>query len=93
MVAVIEKEKVLNQSIIPKGWQTATWEDFLQISQSLSNDKAKFYYFQGSYYSEMGVGADHAFDNDLIGFLVNLYCMIPLVVLLLDDTLDRCNQE
>ena len=61
MVAIVEKEKVLTQSIIPKGWIATTWEDFLQISQAVSNDKAKFYYFQGNYYSEMGVGADHAF--------------------------------
>jgi Uma2 family endonuclease len=76
MVAIIEKEKVLSPSIIPSGWIATTWEDFLEISQAKDSDKAKFYYYQGSYYSEMGVGADHAFYNDLIGFLVNLYCMI-----------------
>jgi Uma2 family endonuclease len=76
MVATITKEKVLNQSIVPNKWIAATWEDFLKVSEASTNDKAKFYYYQGSYYTEMGVGADHAFDNDLIGFLVNLYCMI-----------------
>ena len=75
MVAIVEKEKGLNQSFIPKGWISATWEDFLQISQAISNDKAKFYYFQGSYYSEMGVGADHAFVNTVVIILVSLYCM------------------
>jgi len=75
MVAIVEKEKILNQSIIPKGWITATWEDFLRISQELSNDKAKFYYFQGSYYSEMGVGANHAFVNTVVIILISLYCM------------------
>jgi Uma2 family endonuclease len=81
MVAIIEKEKDLNRDVVPNGWIAATWEDFLEISQASSHEKAKFYYYQGRYYSEMGVGADHAFDNDLIGFLVNLYCMmlkIPL---------------
>jgi len=75
MVAIVEKEKVLSQSFIPKGWISATWEDFLQISQTVSNDKAKFYYFQGSYYSEMGVGADHAFVNTVVIILISLYCM------------------
>ncbi|TYQ23936.1 Uma2 family endonuclease [Pseudanabaena sp. UWO310] len=75
MVAIVEKEKVLSQSFIPKGWISATWEDFLQISQTANNDKAKFYYFQGSYYSEMGVGADHAFVNTVVIILISLYCM------------------
>ena len=34
MVAIIEKEKVLNLSIIPSEWIAATWEDFLEISQA-----------------------------------------------------------
>lgn len=76
MVAIVEKEEVLSQSIIPKRWISATWEDFLEISQTVSNDKARFYYFQGSYYSGICVGANHAFDNNLIGFLVNLYCIM-----------------
>jgi len=75
MVAIVEKEKDLNHSIIPKGWISATWEDFLQIYQAVSNDKAKFEYFQGSYYSEMGVGADHAFVNTVVIILISLYCM------------------
>jgi Uma2 family endonuclease len=75
MVAIVEKEKVLSQSSNPKGWIATTWEDFLQISQEVSNDKAKFYYFQGSYYSEMGVGADHAFVNTVVIILISLYCM------------------
>ena len=81
MVATIEKERVLNQSIIPNGWIAATWEDFLAISQARSNDKAKFYYYQGSYYSEKSVDAEHGANHYLTSFLVNLYCMmlkIPL---------------
>ncbi|MBD2315489.1 Uma2 family endonuclease [Phormidium tenue] len=81
MVAIVEKEKVLSQSFIPKGWISATWEDFLQISQAVSNDKAKFYYFQGSYYSENSFSAEHGANHYLTSFLVNLYCMmckIPL---------------
>jgi Uma2 family endonuclease len=75
MVAVIEKEKVLSPSIIPSGWIAATWEDFLEISQAKDSDKAKFYYYQGSYYSEMGVGANHAFVNTIVIILISLYCM------------------
>jgi Uma2 family endonuclease len=75
MVAVIEKEKVLIPSIIPSEWIAATWEDFLEISQAKGSDKAKFYYYQGSYYSEMGVGANHAFVNTIVIILISLYCM------------------
>ena len=81
MVAIVEKEKDLNQSFIPKGWIATTWEDFLQISQAVSNDKAKFYYFQGGYYSENSFSAEHGANHYLTSFLVNLYCMmckIPL---------------
>lgn len=75
MAAIVEKEKVLNQHIIPNGWIAATWEDFLKISQARDNDKAKFYYYQERYYSEMGVGADHAFVNTVVIILISLYCM------------------
>lgn len=81
MVAIVEKEKTLNQRIIPNRWITATWEGFLEISQITSNDKAKFYYYQGQYYSENSLGADHGANHYLTSFLVNLYCMmckIPL---------------
>ncbi len=75
MVAIVEKEKVLSQSVIPVGWIATTWENFLEISQAVSIDKAKFYYFQGRYYKEMGVGANHAFVNTVVIILISLFCM------------------
>ncbi|BBC23360.1 Uma2 family endonuclease [Pseudanabaena sp. ABRG5-3] len=81
MVAIVEKDKTLNQTIILNRWTTATWEEFLGISQVKSNDKAKFYYYQGQYYSENSLSAEHGANHYLTSFLVNLYCMmckIPL---------------
>ncbi len=81
MVAIVEKEKTLNQSIIPNRWITSTWENLLEISQTTSNDKAKFYYYQGQYYSENSLSTEHGANHYLTSFLVNLYCMmckIPL---------------
>ncbi len=79
MVVIVEKEyekeQTLSQSVIPKGWIATTWENFLEISETVSNDKAKFYYFQGSYYKEIGVGANHAFVNTVVIILVSLFCM------------------
>jgi len=81
MVAIVEKDKTLNQTIVLNRWTTATWEEFLEISQAKSNDKAKFYYYQGQYYSENSLSAEHRANHYLTSFLVNLYCMmckIPL---------------
>jgi Uma2 family endonuclease len=75
--AIAPPELCLN--ILPEVWTPAPWDSFLAISENPDYDKAKFYYYHGSYFLEMGVGSDHAFDNDFIGFLINLYCMIQKI--------------
>jgi len=62
-------------NILPNIWTSATWAEFVQITECPDYHKAKFFYYQGSYYIEMGIGADHAFNDALISFLVSLYCM------------------
>ncbi|MFN3927355.1 MAG: Uma2 family endonuclease [Pseudanabaenaceae cyanobacterium] len=75
MTAIVAQEKNEEQSVVSNAWIPVTWEKFLEISQAQENSKAKFYYFLGSYYKEMGVGADHAFVNTLVIILIALYCM------------------
>lgn len=79
MTAIVVQEKIEEQDVVANSWIPVTWEKFLEISQAQENSTAKFYYYLGSYYKEMGVGADHAFVNDLIGFLVNLYSVIAKI--------------
>jgi len=63
-----------NLSILAHTWTSASWAEFVQITEHSDYDKAKFYYYQGSCYIEMGVGANHAFDNTVIIILLYLYC-------------------
>jgi Uma2 family endonuclease len=62
-------------NILPNIWTSATWAEFVRITEYPDYQKAKFSYYRGSYYIEIGIGADHAFNDALITFLVSLYCM------------------
>ncbi|WP_019498647.1 Uma2 family endonuclease [Pseudanabaena sp. PCC 6802] len=75
MNAIASSLTTLNSNITQSGWIPTTWQEFLQISQTPDRDKAKFYYYQGRYYYEMGVGADHAFVNTVVIVLISLYCI------------------
>jgi Uma2 family endonuclease len=55
-----------------QAWKTATWEEFLAVSDRYP--QAKLNYYCGSYQIIMEVGADHATLNSLIDFLINLFC-------------------
>jgi Uma2 family endonuclease len=63
---------VLN--ILSDVWIPASWDKFVEISENPDYKKAKFYYYQGSYYVEIGVGSAHASAHSVISFLVYLYC-------------------
>jgi Uma2 family endonuclease len=58
-------------------WIRSSWAEFQELSTHDDNSdlKSTFYYYQGSYLKEMGVGSNHAFVDGLISFLVNLYLM------------------
>lgn len=73
MTAIALAPKSLN--LIPEQWTSASWQEFLQIAENPEYAQAKFYYYQGSYYLEMGVGANHAFDNTVIIILISLFGM------------------
>ena len=58
-------------------WVVATWEEFIAMADDPAYNKAKCYYRNGQMRIEtMSVGPDHATDNTIISFAVNLFCTI-----------------
>lgn len=66
------------QTKIPTNtWVPATWNEFVQAADDSAYTKAKFYYHNGQLRIEMSpIGPDHASDNTIIIFLVNLFCTV-----------------
>ena len=55
-------------------WVTATWEEYIQTIEDPTYAKAKGYYYNGQMRIEaMAVGPDHASDNTILIFAVNLF--------------------
>ncbi len=60
----------------PNVWLTASWEDFVAISESPEQTKSSCYYYQHQMRIEtMGIGPSHAIDNTLITLAIGLFCM------------------
>ncbi len=58
-------------------WVTATWDEYIQTIENPAYEKAKGYYHNGQMRIEMApLGHDHACDNTIISFAVNLFCGI-----------------
>src|SRR6476646_3879132 len=58
-------------------WVSATWEEYIQVTDDPAYAKAKGYYGNGRMRIEIvGVGPDHASVNTLIIFAINLYCTL-----------------
>ncbi|MFM9264224.1 Uma2 family endonuclease [Tychonema sp. BBK16] len=58
-------------------WVVATWEEFIAMADDPAYNKAKCYYRNGQMRIEtMSVGPDHARDNAIISFTLNLFCII-----------------
>lgn len=58
-------------------WVVATWEEYIQAIEDPSYEKAKGYYHNGCLRIEMTpLGHDHACDNTIIAFAVNLFCSL-----------------
>jgi len=58
-------------------WVVASWEEFIEMADHPAYNKAKCYYRNGQMRIEtMSVGPDHASDNTVISFAVNLFCTI-----------------
>ncbi|MBV8885950.1 MAG: Uma2 family endonuclease [Chroococcidiopsidaceae cyanobacterium CP_BM_RX_35] len=55
-------------------WVTATWDEYIRVSENPAYEKAKGYYYNGQLRIEMPpVGPDHADDNGIIVVLINLF--------------------
>ncbi len=60
----------------PNVWVSASWEDFVAISESPEQTKSSCYYYQHQMRIEtMGIGPSHAIDNTLITLAIGLFCM------------------
>ena len=62
-------------------WVTATWDEYIQIVEHPAYEKAKCYYHNQKMRIEMPpLGHDHACDNTIIIFAVNLFCTIKSIL-------------
>lgn len=58
-------------------WVAVTWDEYIQVIENPAYEKAKGYYYNQHMRIEMPpVGHDHACDNTIIAFAVNLFCTI-----------------
>ncbi len=63
-------------------WITATWDEYIQIIENPTYEKAKGYYHNGQMRIEMPpIGNDHASDHTIIIFAVNLFASIKNIAL------------
>lgn len=70
-------------------WIIATWEEFLQMAEDPTYEKAKCYYHERRMRIEtMSVGPDHSRDNAIILFAINLFCTIKGISF---NSLDNCS--
>lgn len=64
----------LSTQLLSDTWILASWDDYIQIIENPTNEKAKGYYNNGKLRIEMPpVGPDRADDNGIIVVLVNLF--------------------
>ena len=79
---------LLQTKLLTDTWVTATWDEFIQISEDPAYKKAKCYYRNGQMRFEMGIGPNHAKDNTITIFAVNLFCTIKAIAV---NGLDNCS--
>ncbi|MFN6535843.1 MAG: Uma2 family endonuclease [Nostoc sp. EkiNYC01] len=67
----------LQTQLVTDTWIAVTWNEYIQIIENPAYEKAKSYYHNGYMRIEMPpLGHDHACDNTIIAFAVNLFCTI-----------------
>ncbi|MEB3178876.1 MAG: Uma2 family endonuclease [Nostocaceae cyanobacterium] len=66
----------LQTKILTDTWVVATWDEYIQIIENPTYEKAKGYYYNGQMRIEMPpVGNDHASDHTVIINAVNLFAI------------------
>jgi Uma2 family endonuclease len=67
----------IKPKIVTDQWVTATWEEYIQIVDDPAYEKAKGYYHNGQMRIEIAaLGHDHASDNTIVSFVINLFAGI-----------------
>ncbi len=56
-------------------WIVVNWQTFLDLIDKSGYEDAKFNYFQGRCFIEMGTGPGHGTIDSLMSLLINLFCM------------------
>lgn len=70
----------IKPKIVTDQWVTATWEEYIQIVDDPAYEKAKGYYHNGQMRIEMAaLGHDHASDNTIVSFVINLFTGIEAI--------------
>ena len=70
----------IKDKLITDTWVTATWDEFIEISEDPAYQKARCYYYNGQMRIEtMAVGPDRANDNGIIYLAVNLFCTFKAI--------------
>ncbi|MBD2068862.1 Uma2 family endonuclease [Leptolyngbya sp. FACHB-671] len=65
----------------PDTWISSTWNEYIQAIENPAYASAKSYYWNGKLRLEMTpLGHDHASDNTIITFAVNLFCSIKEIL-------------
>ena len=70
-----EKDKVTTDT-----WVAASWDEFIQIIENPTYQKAKGYYYNGKMKIEtMPVGCDRASQHGIMTFAINLFCTLKSI--------------
>lgn len=78
---------VLTAPIKSDTWTEATWEEFIQATESPDYQKGKFYYYQNQLRIEMSpISSDHAGDHGLVNGALSLYVALKNIPVTIRDT-------
>ena len=67
----------LQTKIVADEWTTASWDEYIKITEDPKIVKANCYFHNGKYKIEMPpLGHDHACDNTIMAFAINLFCTL-----------------
>ncbi len=67
----------IKENLEIENWVDSSWEDYLNILETLPDEKGKSYYHHQQYRIEMSpLGNNHASDHSLINYLIFLYATL-----------------
>ena len=64
----------IKKNVKTETWVDSSWDNYLQVLETLPDEKGKSYYYHQQYRIEMSpLGNSHASDHSLINYIVHLY--------------------